>query len=93
MLRRVIPKRSWLAVAGFALVCLPCLLPVLAALTGVAALSALGGWLTDNATMIGVGATVALASFGLAGFVLLARRRALTCRANEPDPARVRGPT
>jgi len=80
-------------VAGFALVCLPCLLPVLAALAGVAALSALGGRLAGNATMLGVGATVGLVSFGLVGFVLLARRRALTCRADEPDPARVRGPT
>ena len=43
------------AIVGAFLLCLPCLLPVLAVLVGVGAVSAFGGWIGDNGTAVALG--------------------------------------
>lgn len=69
-------RRNWLAPAGGFLVCLPCLLPAVMVLTGMAGLTALGGWLAGHAVLIGLGVSVALGSLGVAAWLALTRTRA-----------------
>lgn len=87
-------KRRWLVVAGAALVCLPCLLPVIAALVGVAALSAAGGWLTGNAVAVGLAVAAPPAGLAAAFYVVAARRRRTQCSVKGPrvKSERLRGP-
>ncbi len=63
-----------LGVLGALLLCLPCLLPVIAVLGGVAVFSALSGFITDNALVVGLGIAGAIASL-VAAYIVRARRR------------------
>ena len=62
-----------------ALLCLPCLLPVIAAVIGVAAFSAIGGWLTGNALAVALGSSAVALGAALVTYVVVARRRRTTC--------------
>lgn len=64
-----------LGVLGALLVCLPCLLPVIAVLGGVAVFTALGGFIMDNALTLGLGSGGVTASLATAAYIMLARRR------------------
>lgn len=69
-------RRNWLAPAGGFLVCLPCLLPAVMVLTGMAGLTALGGWLAEHAAVIMPAVSVALVGGSFATWFALKRRRA-----------------
>ncbi len=62
-----------------ALFCLPCLLPVIAAVIGVAAFSAAGGWLAGNALAVALGSGAAAVGAALVTYVVIARRRRTSC--------------
>jgi len=62
-----------------ALLCLPCLLPVIAAVIGVAAFSAMGGWLAGNALAVALGSSAAAVGAAFVTYVVLARRRRTNC--------------
>lgn len=64
-----------LAAVGAVLLCLPCLLPVLAVFIGVGAFSAFGGFLADTALAVWLGAGAVLLAVPAGGWALVARRR------------------
>lgn len=64
-----------LAIIAAALFCLPCLLPVLAVLVGAGALTGLGGWITANGVIVGLGGGTVLAAVALLAAALTRRRR------------------
>lgn len=68
--------RNWLVLAGGVLACLPCLLPAVMILTGMAGLTALGGWLAGHAAVIVPSVSVALAGASFATWFALKRTRA-----------------
>jgi hypothetical protein len=69
-----------LGIAGAVLVCLPCLLPVLAVLIGAGALAGFGGWIGDNALFLSLGgAAVIVGLAALVGVLTARRRRAAAC--------------
>ena len=63
------------AIVGAFLLCLPCLLPVLAVLVGVGAVSAFGGWIGDNGTAVALGVAGALVAAPLGAYAFWVRRR------------------
>ncbi len=76
------------ALMGAVLLCLPCLLPVLAVLVGAGALTGFGGWITANALLVGLGASATLAAFALLATALIARkRRAAACTPRDRQVA------
>ena len=72
-------KKAGAPIALAALFCLPCLLPVIAAVVGVAAFSAVGGWLTGNAFAVALGSGATAVGVALVTYVVIARRRQTTC--------------
>jgi hypothetical protein len=64
-----------LGVLGALLLCLPCLLPVIAVLGGVAVFAALVSFITDNALLFGLGSGGVAASLAMAAHVVRTRRR------------------
>jgi hypothetical protein len=69
-----------LGIAGAVLLCLPCLLPVLAVLIGAGALSGFGGWIGGNALVVSLGgAAVAVGLLVFAVAFTARRRRAAAC--------------
>ena len=76
-------RRNWLLLALGLLVCLPCLLPAVMVLTGMAALTTLSGWLTGHAVLTGLGASASLAILGVATWLALTRTRPPACSTEE----------
>lgn len=64
-----------LGALGAFLLCLPCLLPVLAVFVGAGAFWAFGGWVADNAIVAALGSAVALAAASLAAYAIWLRRQ------------------
>ena len=72
-------KKVGAPLALAALFCLPCLLPLIAVLVGVAAFSALGGWLAGNALAVALASGVVAVGAVLVTYVVIARRRQTSC--------------
>ncbi len=72
-------KKVGAPLALVALFCLPCLLPLIAAVIGVAGFSAVGGWLTGNALAVALGSSAAAVGAVLATYVVITRRRRASC--------------
>ncbi len=72
-------KKAGMPIALVALLCLPCLLPVIGAVVGIAAFSAAGGWLAGNGVAVAAASVVAAAGAGLVTYVVIARRRRTSC--------------
>lgn len=76
-------RSSWLATAGIALACLPCILVLLvAAGIGTGALSAFGAWFTDSSFVLGAAGVTAVAFAALAWVAYTQNARG----AGEIDP-------
>lgn len=73
-------KKVGSPIALAALFFLPCLLPVIAAVVGVAAFSAVGGWLAGIALAVALGSSAAAVGVALVPYVVVARRRQTSCR-------------
>lgn len=83
-MRRMKTAVGPLGILSAVLLCLPCLLPLIAVLGGVAILSAMGGFITANAFVVGLGAGGAIASLATAAYVVRTRaRRGSACES--PD--------
>jgi hypothetical protein len=85
----------WLVI-GAILLCVPCMVPVLAVLVGAGAFSALGAWLSDDTIIAALGATGALAAATLAAYAFLVRpHRGASCGSADAlaptDSAATRG--
>jgi hypothetical protein len=78
-------KASLGALLASLLVCVPCLLTVVAAVGGLAVLSAAGGWLADNAlvTVLGAGGVTLSLVFGV---LIYRQRRRAACEVGSPEP-------
>ncbi|MDE3097071.1 MAG: hypothetical protein KGK07_13870 [Chloroflexota bacterium] len=75
-------------IGAAALLCLPCLLPVLAVLVGAGALTGFGGWISANALLAGLGGGTVLAACALLATALIARkRRAAACAPRDRQAA------
>ena len=74
-------KKTGAPIALAALLCLPCLLSVIAAVIGVAAFSAIGGWLTGNALAVALGSSAVALGAALVTYVVVARRRRTSCES------------
>ena len=75
-------------IGAAALLCLPCLLPVLAVLVGAGALTGFGGWIIANALLVGLGGGTVLAALALlAGAVIVRKRRAAACAPRDRQVA------
>ncbi len=80
-----------LVVLGALAVCVPCLLPVITVLGGVAVLSTLGGTLTASALTVGLGTGGTIASLALAAYVVRKRRDpGAACESPNTPAMRVR---
>lgn len=64
-----------LGVLGALLLCLPCLLPFIAVLGGVAVFTALGGFIADNAFVVGLDGGGAIASLAAGAYLARTHRR------------------
>ncbi len=80
-------KKAGAPLALAALLCLPCLLPVIVAAIGIATFSAAGGWLANNALVVVLASSGAIAGAVLATYMVLAKRRRPACETDEPLPA------
>ena len=84
-------QSSWLATAGIALACVPCILVLLiGAGIGTGALSAFGAWFTDSSFVLGAAGVTAVAFAALAWVSYTRRRAATACDVDVEEAAHVR---
>lgn len=75
-----------LGVLGAVLLCLPCLLPVIAVFGGVAVFTAFGGFIAGNAFVVGLSVCGAMATLATAAYIVRTRgRRGSACEAPDAE--------